>query len=66
MTEQRTEARKAEHDADVLAHIAAHEAKGDTEAVKKHMAAPAHKAIVEQAARAKQAKPAESVPTKDK
>ncbi len=40
---------QTEYERNVLAHIAAHRAKGETEAVKKHMASPAHKAIVDAA-----------------
>ncbi len=49
MTDQRKQARKMQHEANVLAHIAAHEAKGETAAVAAHMEAPAHRAIVEAA-----------------
>lgn len=52
MTEAQDKARKTQHEADVLAHIAAHKAKGETAAVAKHMKAPAHKAIVEAATEA--------------
>lgn len=40
-----------EYEINVLAHIEMHKTKGETEAVKKHMAAPVHKAIVEAAAK---------------
>ena len=56
MAEKKTEMRKVQYSADVLAHIAAHKAKGDTKAVAAHMANPGHKAIVE-AAKAAAAKP---------
>ena len=38
-----------EYDRNVLAHIQAHEAKGETAAVKAHLASPKHKAIVDAA-----------------
>ncbi len=41
------------HKVNVLAHIAAHREAGQTAAVKAHMAAPAHKAIVDAAAKEK-------------
>ncbi len=55
------EAQAEAHAVNVLAHIQAHKDAGDTEAVKKHMAAPKHKAIVDAAAKAAK----ETVPNED-
>ena len=52
MTKAQDDARKAEYDGNVAAHIAAHAEKGETKAVKAHMKVPEHKAIVEAAAAA--------------
>ena len=38
-----------EYERNVLAHVQAHEAKGETAAVKAHMASPKHKAVVDAA-----------------
>ena len=50
MTEAQDKLRETQYNADVVAHIAAHKAKGETEAVEAHMESPKHKAIVEAAA----------------
>lgn len=50
MTKEQDNKREADYSRDVLAHIAAHEAKGETDAVEAHMESPRHKAIVEAAA----------------
>ncbi len=38
-----------EYERNVLAHVQAHEAKGEKAAVKAHMASPKHKAVVDAA-----------------
>ncbi len=49
LTPKQVKTRKAQHEADVLAHIAGHRDKGETAAVEAHMESPEHRAIIEAA-----------------